>query len=244
MTDADCDQLLQEISVKTKEVVPLFEINIGSVANYEAILKKANEALVELTLESQMQNTKLQQQNQVLQQKATTDALTGLSNRATFDETLKEQFAATKAGGGPLTLLMMDLDKFKSINDRFGHQAGDQVLSIVAKILKAVARAKDLAARYGGEELAIVLPETPRNIASAIAETIRLAVAKQPIRCNGTAIPVTISIGVATLEPRSAMTEPGHLLKAADLAVYAAKRSGRNCVKSILPRPSRRRGVS
>jgi two-component system, cell cycle response regulator len=231
MTDADCDQLLQEIGVKTKEVIPLFEINIGGVTNYEAILKKANEALVELTLESQMQNTKLQRQNEALHHKATTDGLTGLSNRATFDENLKERFAAAKAGGRPLTLLMMDLDKFKSINDKFGHQAGDQVLSSVAKILKAAARSKDLTARYGGEEMAMILSETPRQVAAAVAETIRLAVAKQPIQCSGTAIAVTISIGVATLEPGSAMTEPSHLLKAADLAVYAAKRAGRNCVK-------------
>jgi diguanylate cyclase (GGDEF)-like protein len=101
----------------------------------------------------------------------------------------------------------------------------------VAKILKAAARSKDLPARYGGEELVMVLPETSRQVASAIAETIRLAIAKQPIQCNGAAIAVTISIGVATLEPNSAMTEPGHLLKAADMAVYAAKRAGRNCVK-------------
>jgi diguanylate cyclase (GGDEF)-like protein len=230
-TDADCDQLLQEISVKTKEVIPLFEINIGSVANYEAILKKANEALVELTLESQMQNTKLQQQNEVLHQRATTDGLTGLSNRAMFDEIFQERFTSAKGARQPLTLLMMDLDQFKLVNDRFGHPAGDQVLSSVAKILQAAARAKDLVARYGGEEMAMVLPETPRHVAAAIAETIRLAIAKQPIRCNGVAIPVTISIGVATLEPGSAMTEATHLLKAADMAVYTAKRSGRNCVK-------------
>jgi two-component system, cell cycle response regulator len=231
MTDADCDQLLQEISVKTKEVIPLFEINIGGVIDFEAILKKANEALVELTLESQMQNTKLQQQNQVLHQKATTDGLTGLNNRATFDEALKERFAACKAAGKPLSLLMMDLDNFKSINDKYGHQGGDQVISTVAKILKAAARSKDLAARYGGEEMAMILPETPRQVAAAIAETIRLAISKQPVQFNGAAIPVTISIGVATLEPNSAMKDPSHLLKAADLAVYAAKRSGRNCVK-------------
>jgi len=231
MTDADCDQLLQEISVKTKEVVPLFEINIGGVANYEAILKKANEALVELTLESQMQNTKLQQQNEVLHQKATTDGLTGLSNRATFDEAFTERFAAARASGKPLTLLMMDIDKFKTVNDRYGHQAGDQVLSGVAKILKAAGRSKDIVARYGGEEMAIVLPETPRHVASAIAETIRLAIAKQPIQAMGNAIAVTISIGVATFEAGGAMTDPKHLLKAADLAVYTAKRSGRNCVK-------------
>jgi diguanylate cyclase (GGDEF)-like protein len=231
MSDTDCDQLLSEISTKTKEVVPLFEINIGDTTNYEAILKKANEALVELTLETQMQATKLQEQNQVLKEKATTDALTTLNNRATFDETLKQQFAASRTSEKPLTLLLLDIDKFKSVNDQFGHQAGDIVLSIVGKLLKSAARAKDLAARYGGEELALILPETARAVGAAIAETIRLAVARKPIACGKQAIPVTISIGVATLEPKSLMTEPAHLLKAADMAVYAAKSSGRNCVK-------------
>ena len=231
VSQTDCDLWLAEIGATTREVASLFEINIGGVANYEAILKKANEALVELTLESQMQNTKLQQQNEVLHQKATTDGLTGLSNRATFDEAFSERFAAARASGKPLTLLMMDIDKFKTVNDRYGHQAGDQVLGGVAKILKAAARAKDIVARYGGEEMAIVLPETPRHVASAIAETIRLAIAKQPIQAMGNAIAVTISIGVATFEAGGAMTDPKHLLKAADLAVYTAKRSGRNCVK-------------
>ena len=244
MTDADCDQLLQEIGVKTKEVIPLFEINIGGVTNYEAILKKANEALVELTLESQMQNTKLQRQNEALHHKATTDGLTGLSNRATFDENLKERFAAAKAGGRPLTLLMMDLDKFKSINDKFGHQAGDQVLSSVAKILKAAARSKDLTARYGGEEMAMILSETPRQVAAAVAETIRLAVAKQPIQCSGTAIAVTISIGVATLEPGSAddRTEPS--LKSRGPGRLRRQTRRKKLRKNILPRRACRRRVN
>jgi len=231
MNEAASDQLLQEIGGKTKEVASLFEINIGGVANYEAILKKANEALVELTLESQMQANKLQEQNQVLQKKATTDSLTGLNNRASFDEVLQQHFALAKQARSFVTLLMVDVDKFKSINDRFGHQIGDKVLVALGKLLKSAAREKDFPARYGGEELVLILPDTPRSIGSAIAETIRLAVAKQPINCGTQAIPVTISIGVATYEPNCPMTEPAHLLKAADLAVYAAKHSGRNCVK-------------
>lgn len=231
ITEAECDQLFTEIGGKTKEVVTLFEMNIGDAGSYEAILKKANEALVELTLESQMQNTKLQKQNEDLQEKAATDALTTLNNRATFDEKLKACFAAARKDGVPLTLLMLDVDKFKSINDKFGHQAGDQVLRTIGKLLKSAARAKDLAARYGGEELALILPETPRPVGASIAETIRLAIAKKPITCGKQAIPVTISIGVATCEPNTLMKDPSHLLKAADMAVYAAKRSGRNCVK-------------
>ncbi|MGD0768923.1 MAG: GGDEF domain-containing protein [Tepidisphaeraceae bacterium] len=231
MTDADCDQLLNEIGAKTKEIIPLFEINVGNAASYEAILKKANEALVELTLESQMQASKLQEQNQALHQKATTDALTSLNNRARFDEAFKSQFTAARASGAPLTLLMLDIDKFKSINDRYGHPVGDQVLASVGKLLKSAARAKDLAARYGGEEMAMILPETPRPVGAAIAETIRQAIAKQPILCGKQIVAVTVSIGIATLETNSRMTDSGHLLKAADMAVYAAKHSGRNCVK-------------
>ncbi|MGA2441039.1 MAG: GGDEF domain-containing protein [Tepidisphaeraceae bacterium] len=231
MSEADCDQLLKEIGAKTKEIIPLFEINVGNAASYEAILKKANEALVDLTLESQMQASKLQEQNQALQQKATTDALTSLNNRARFDEALKSQFAAARASGAALTLLMLDIDKFKSINDRYGHQVGDQVLANLGKLLKSAARAKDLAARYGGEEMAMILPETPRPVGAAIAETIRQAVAKQPILCGKQIVAITVSIGIATLEANSRMTDPGHLLKAADMAVYAAKHSGRNCVK-------------
>jgi diguanylate cyclase (GGDEF)-like protein len=231
MSEADTDQLLAEIGEKTKEVIPLFELNVGDFSSYEAILKKANEALVELTLESQMQATRLQEQNQVLQQKAATDGLTNLSNRAAFDEAIRQLFASAKAAGIPLTLLMLDVDKFKSVNDQFGHQAGDRVLAAMGKLLKSAARDKDLAARYGGEEMALLLPETPRAIGASIAETIRLAVSRQPISIGKQAIPVTVSIGVATVEPNSKMTDPAHLIKAADMAVYAAKHSGRNCVK-------------
>jgi diguanylate cyclase (GGDEF)-like protein len=231
MSGADCDKLLNEIGEKTKEVIPLFEINVGNAASYEAILKKANDALVDLTLESEMQATKLQEQNQALYQKATTDGLTGLNNRARFDEALKSQFAAARASGAPLTLLMLDIDKFKSINDRFGHAVGDQVLAGIGKLLKSAARANDLAARYGGEEMALILPETGRPVGAAFAENIRQAIAKQPVLCDNQNIPITVSIGIATLETNSGMTEPSQLLKAADTAVYDAKNSGRNCVK-------------
>jgi diguanylate cyclase (GGDEF)-like protein len=144
---------------------------------------------------------------------------------------LKQQFTAAKTAGKPLTLLMLDVDKFKAINDRFGHQVGDQVLAELGKLLRTSARPKDFAARYGGEELALILPETPRAVGANIAEALRLAVAKQPITCGKLQVPATVCVGVATLEPKSLMTDPSHLLKAADLAVYAAKRAGRNCVK-------------
>lgn len=237
-TEADCDALLDEIGKRTKEVASLFEINIGSSATYEAILKKANEALVDITLKSQQQATtlqhevtSLQEQNQELKKKATTDALTGLANRAKFDQFLAEQFASAVAQGKSLSLLFLDIDKFKSINDKYGHPVGDQVLKHLGKTLATASRAQDLAARYGGEEMALILPGTTRSTAAAIAETLRKTICHRPIACDKATLPVTASIGVASYEPGSPFREPAHLMKAADLAVYNAKHSGRNCVR-------------
>jgi diguanylate cyclase (GGDEF)-like protein len=236
--EADVDALLAEIGKRTKEVASLFEINIGPAANYEAILKRANEALVEITLQSQQQATQLkvqtqslEQQNLALKKQATTDGLTGLANRARFDAFLVEQFEVNRTTGQTLSLLMMDVDKFKSVNDTHGHPAGDKVLKALGALLGSAARAQDLAARYGGEELVLVLPGTTRATAAAIAESIRRAIAARPVNVGTTNLPITASIGVACLEPGSPFREPAHLLKAADLAVYNAKRSGRNCVR-------------
>lgn len=232
LSEADTDAMLDEIGKRTKEVATLFEINIGSTVEYEAILKKANEALVDMTLQSQQQATQLQEQNVQLKQQATTDVLTGLANRAYFDQFFAESFRSALEKGKPIAVLMMDIDKFKSVNDTHGHQAGDIVLASVGKLLKTAARAGDLAARYGGEEMILILPNTTRASAAAIAETIRRAIGARPVTVNKTLqIPVTSSFGVAVYEPGSPFKLPAQLLKAADLAVYNAKHSGRNCVK-------------
>lgn len=233
ISEADSDALMADIGKKTKEVASLFEINIGSTAEYEAILKKANETLVDLTLQSQMQATKLAEQNKELAERATKDGLTGLANRATFDQVLAREFDAAMAKQGSLSLLMIDLDHFKKINDKHGHQTGDAVLKVAAKLLGSAARPQDLAARYGGEEMVLLLPETPRAVAAAIAESIRRAVNARPVPAGKASIPVSASVGVATFEFNGPMKSAAHLLKAADLAVYNAKKSGRNCVKVI-----------
>jgi diguanylate cyclase (GGDEF)-like protein len=232
MDAAACDALMAEIGGRTKEVAGLFEINIGPGATFEAILKRANEALIEITLQSQQRATSLAEQNARLQQAATTDVLTGLSNRARFDAFLAEHFASARATGQPLALLLLDVDRFKAVNDRHGHQRGDAVLRSLGALLRSAARPQDLAARYGGEEMCLVLPGTTRRTATAVADSVRRAVAARPVAAGvGPPLPVTVSIGVAAIEPGDLFAEPGHLLKAADLALYAAKRGGRNCVK-------------
>jgi diguanylate cyclase (GGDEF)-like protein len=231
MSDADADALLDDIGKRTKEVASLFEINIGSVVEYEAILKKANEALVEITLQSQMQASNLKKQNQELKIAVVTDALSGLANRKRFDEFLTDQLGKSVSGNKPLALLMIDIDKFKSINDTHGHPAGDMVIRTIGKLLKTAARPQDLAARYGGEEMALILPGTNRTVASAIAETLRRAISARAVQHANAQIDVTASVGVACFEPGSPLNQPSHLIKAADMALYNAKHSGRNCVK-------------
>jgi two-component system cell cycle response regulator len=237
IAEMDCDALLDEIGMRTKEVAPLFEINLGSAMTFEQILKKANEALVELTLRSQQQASTLEQQNQQLIKQATTDGLTGLSNRLAFDQFLAEHFRNAIANNKPVSLLLLDVDRFKSINDTYGHQTGDAVLKYLGKLLRTVARAQDLAARYGGEEMALVLPGTTRATAAAIAETLRRVIAARPVACENVSLNVTASIGVASSEPPHLFKEQAQLIKAADLAVYAAKHGGRNCVKVFSPKP-------
>lgn len=208
MNEADTDALLTEIGTKTKETASLFEIKIGADTSFDSILKKANETLVELTLATQQQATSLQkeavnlaEQNVELKKKATTDALTELANRATFDEFLVANLATSIKESKPLSLLMLDLDKFKSINDKHGHPTGDQVLLSVGAILKGIARQDDLAARYGGEEMCLILPNTARAQATVIAENLRRVIAAKPIVKAPTNLTVTASIGVATFEP-------------------------------------------
>ena len=149
---------------------------------------------------------------------ATTDALTGVANRAAFQIRLHE----AAAGPRPVSLLIVDVDHFKTFNDRFGHVAGDQALREVAQILVRAVRSSDLVARYGGEEFAVVLPGTAAAAAVVLAERVRRAVAEFP----WTHRPITVSVGAATA-PHGPV-DPTALTAEADAALYRAKREGRN----------------
>jgi diguanylate cyclase (GGDEF)-like protein len=159
-----------------------------------------------------------------LEELATTDALTGLKNRRKFDAEIDAEWRRAARQKMPLALLMIDADHFKSYNDTFGHQAGDQMLvGIAICISDSVRRAGDCTARYGGEEFAVLLPGLSAVEALGVAETIRLKVQQWS---DGPTV-TTVSIGVASLTPAAAM-EWSVLVKAADKALYAAKANGRN----------------
>lgn len=164
-----------------------------------------------------------------LEERAATDGLTGLPNRREFDLFLDEH-AASRRYGPPVSLLMIDLDHFKLLNDDYGHQAGDAALQAVAAALIALVRSQDLVARYGGEEFTVVLPRTGLVDAALFAERCRAAIEAIPCTWEAATLQVTASIGVATFDPRR-HASPGELLRDADGAVYAAKRAGRNMVR-------------
>ncbi|MDH3786414.1 MAG: GGDEF domain-containing protein, partial [Acidobacteriota bacterium] len=167
---------------------------------------------------------RLEQANESLSAKSQTDSLTGLDNRAAFDRRLDEEFHRAQRHGHPLSLLLLDVDHFKSFNDEFGHSTGDAVLQGVARLLSEKRRAQDMVARFGGEEFAVVLPDTNTEGAVILAERFRRAVESESWADKS----VTISAGVATLD--SGIDGCRGLIDAADQALYAAKNSGRNCV--------------
>jgi len=167
-----------------------------------------------------------------LEQEARTDALTGCTNRRHFIELSTHEMARARRYGHDLSLLMIDIDHFKEVNDRYGHRAGDLALKHLVQICKKELREEDLVGRLGGEEFAILLPETSGARALEVAERTRVAVATTEIRSNGETIRITISLGVTT--QRSADTDIDALLNRADRALYAAKTAGRNQVCSDL----------
>lgn len=172
---------------------------------------------------------KLEQDWAALEEVSIRDSLTGLYNRRAFDGRLKDEVERSRRYGRSCSLLLLDIDRFKVINDTCGHQAGDEVLCAVAAHIAREARTTDYVARYGGEEFAVILSETPVAGAVAIAERIRKAIAVDTIVvANGQRIKITASVGAAVF-PSDAETED-RLVAAVDHALYAAKNAGRNKV--------------
>jgi len=251
-------QVLDEI----KQVLDMIDAAAGSATSYSESLADASEkldgaidsdtlrAVIDRLLEgakdietnnkklearlsaSRQEIEQLQQNLEAVRTESLTDPLTALSNRKFFDQELDKALARARQKNEPMSLLMIDVDHFKSFNDKFGHLTGDQVLRLVALSVKQNVKGQDIAARYGGEEFAVALPNTALQSAITVAEHIRSAVMTKELmkRSSGERLGrVTISIGVAAVRPNDSAQS---LIERADRGLYAAKGSGRNRVFS------------
>jgi diguanylate cyclase (GGDEF)-like protein len=158
-------------------------------------------------------------------QSALHDELTGLGNRAAYDKSLQREIELAQRQNTPLSLIVLDIDNFKHINDSYGHSSGDQALKALSSTITQSMRRSDIAFRFGGEEFVLVLSNTDVSAATIVAERLRLAVAESHYTDNAKTFRFTISVGVAELEVDE---QAYHLFERADMALYQAKQTGRN----------------
>ena len=174
-------------------------------------------------------NQALEEKNRILADIASHDGLTGLVNHAAFMALLAAQVEEARRYRYPIALMMIDIDHFKHINDRYGHQFGDRALVAIARVLAQGKRVSDEAARYGGEEFAILLPHTTLDAAVRLAERLRHAIAALGLE-GAEELMLSASFGVAVITEDDTTTTPDQLIARADGAMYQAKREGRNRV--------------
>jgi diguanylate cyclase (GGDEF)-like protein len=192
--------------------------------------RASEEALVQLEREVAMRTVELVEARRIADEQARTDSLSGLPNRRAFFELAKQELKRAKRYASPLSVIMLDIDHFKQINDNYGHAAGDAVICKLAQAIREVLRDTDVAARIGGEEFALLLPETTLAGAKIVAERLRSRIATPPIQVEQQELAVTASFGVVTC--CAAEESVDDLLAAADRLLYEAKGAGRNCVIS------------
>jgi len=226
--DASLDGASRKLSsANTREQVQAI---VEALVKSTREMRDTNKVLEERLLLSKSEIGNLQQSLEAIRAESLTDPLTGLGNRKYFDRMIEQAVQHALAGNEPLSLLMFDIDHFKSFNDSYGHLTGDQVLRLVAMSLKQTIKGQDITARYGGEEFAVVLPNTALRQALTVADHIRRAVMAKELKKKSTGEilgRVTISVGVSMLKQGD---DTDSLIERADACLYAAKRNGRNRV--------------
>jgi diguanylate cyclase len=203
---------------------------VETVAKSTRQMRDTNKVLEERLATSKSEISNLQHSLEAMRAESLTDPLTGLGNRKYFDRMIETAVQTSLANNEPLSLLMFDIDHFKSFNDSYGHLTGDQVLRLVGQSLKELVKGQDITARYGGEEFAVVLPNTALRHALSVADQLRRTVMAKELKKKSTGEllgRVTISVGVSLLRP---IDDTDALIERADACLFAAKRSGRNRV--------------
>ncbi|MGR9116315.1 MAG: GGDEF domain-containing response regulator [Gammaproteobacteria bacterium] len=211
-------------------------LNLGAV---DYITKPFAPAVVKARVRHQLKlqrlTTALKEANARLTLLAMTDPLTGAHNRRHFFETLENELPRARRHHHPTSLMVMDIDRFKSINDNHGHDVGDQVIIEVARISNEFLRKNDVFGRLGGEEFAILLPETPLEEATQIANRLCAKIAEASVKTPEATVSFTVSCGVTQVDGKNNEETPEQILKRADIGLYKAKEDGRNKVIAFYP---------
>lgn len=231
------DEIFDEITDRWKEYGNILSIETPDVERFAEIQAEAQECIAELSLATQLEAQQVVVELDVALKRANSDALTGLANRAAFDERLEHEVRRAVRKGHPLALAMIDVDRFKELNDAHGHQAGDAVLRTVARALAGAVRDVDLVARYGGEEFAVIAPECDPTGAVLLGERLRQAVEATEVIYEGQSLKVTASLGVVVYIKPDGTRCPADLIRAADRLLYRAKDAGRNRAQCAVLRP-------
>jgi len=245
---AQVDALIDTVANRTVDMLSFFEIPPGDMKPFSQILQDANAELGKLNLTYEQlvlqyktaketaENlaSELQKANRKLHKLATTDGLTGLLNHRAFQEILEKRISESNRHQRWLSLMLLDIDNFKLVNDRYGHPVGDAVLKIISRTIPDILRKEDILARYGGEEYSIILPETDTKGAVTLAERIRRCVEDLVIKIDNLSFSITISIGIGTKNFNRCDCNNSELITIADKALYAAKHAGRNNVRASI----------
>ncbi len=225
----EVDKLALEIWEEAQRFFPYFEIEFENDSGYIETLEKARAELISVSADFIDQLVAQQSQICNLKQQATHDGMTGLMNYQHFQETLNREIARSLRSSVPLTIVMADIDHFKSVNDTYGHLAGDHAIKTVASCLQTNLRETDHIARYGGEEFAMILYNVTANETLTVMDRVRQAVSETHIRYDDKSFDITMSFGIAAMADDTADQE--RLIDSADKALYDAKAGGRNCCR-------------
>ncbi|MCC6237908.1 MAG: GGDEF domain-containing protein [Dehalococcoidia bacterium] len=230
LSEPEAANLFLDVQRDAGETRDLFELPDWGGPNPAELLQRAHVALAELSLHAVEEQVRWRKEAETLADEVATDPLTGVANRRALSGRLMRELEIARSTGSPLSVLMIDLDRFKTINDTHGHGRGDELLRALAGVLRRGVRPRDLVARYGGDEFSVLLPGSGVRAAMFVGERLRQGVEKLDVRDDeGKRLTITASFGVAEYDPLK-HEGPEPLIAAADEALYEAKRGGRNQV--------------